>query len=185
MSQFEYVAIPVSLILTFGLARLLNAFPHVLVAPRTYWVHALWCSTALLNLLFFWWSFWSAHDAGAWTLGSYLLALVYPGLCYVGATILVPADPSAQADWHAYFFRIRKPLFTVAALATALNHMIVAARQSLPYMNLGGLLSAGFVALYMLGFFAAGERVQKTVVLANAGLVVAAYAPLIYRPLGS
>ncbi|MBW2390552.1 MAG: hypothetical protein JRG89_19290 [Deltaproteobacteria bacterium] len=31
MTQFEYIAIPVSLIMTFGIVRLLSGLPHLLI----------------------------------------------------------------------------------------------------------------------------------------------------------
>jgi hypothetical protein len=129
--------------------------------------------------------FWNENGVEDWTLGSYLLMLVYPGLCYVGATILVPADASAQPDWHTYFFSIRKVWFAVAAIATSSNLAILVSLRSLPLISPGGLLSMVFVGLYLAGFLLAGELVQKLIVLVNAALVVAAYAPVIYTPLGS
>jgi len=184
VSQFEYVAIPVSLIITFGIARLLNGFPHVLSSQRTYWVHTLWCVTAIINLLLHWWAFWNASSSESWTLASYLGALTYPGLCYVGAAILVPTDPSAQTDWHAYFYSVRKLIFAVAGIATFANSVIAVVAGAFPLVSLGSLVTVGFVDLYIVGFSTPNERSQQVIVLVNAVLVVAVYAPLIYTPLG-
>jgi hypothetical protein len=181
MSQFEYIAIPVSLIMTFGLARLLSGFPYLLTGKRTFWVHTLWCGTAIVNFLFFWWGFWNARHFEDWTLGSYLLTLAYPAMCYVGATILMPTDAAAQTDWHAYFFNVRKPLLAVAAMGSAINLPSVMLFGSVPLTG-AALLTTIFVGLYIVGFLVASERVQKVIVIANAALVLVLYAPAIYRP---
>jgi hypothetical protein len=78
VSQFEYISIPVSLILTFGVARLLSGFQYLFTSRRTYWVHTLWCIQAGLNYLLFWWLHWNTRSIEDWTLGTYLLT---PGSC--------------------------------------------------------------------------------------------------------
>ena len=118
-------------------------------------------------------------------LGRYLLALLNPGLCYVGATILVPSDTSAQTDWHAHFFRVRRPLFAVAAAGAAVLLANATIGGSLPMASLEVALGAGVIGLYLVGFFVASQRAHEIIVVVNAALVVGAYAPLIYRPLGA
>jgi hypothetical protein len=185
VSQFEYVAIPVSLIVTFSLARLLSGFPYLLTSRRTYWVQTLWCITAIVNLLFHWWAFWNASEVEDWTLGGYLLALAYPGLCYIGAMVLVPTGACAETDWHSYFFGIRRLWFSVAAIATLVNVATAVMIGPLPLLSLGSLLGVGITAVYVVGFLVAMERAQKIIVVLNAVFVVAAYAPLINQPIGS
>ena len=184
MSQFEYVAIPISLVLTFGVARLLSGFPHVVIAQRAYWVHAVWCVTALLNLFLFWWAFWSASATAEWTLGLYLWTLLYPALCYVGATLLVPSDASAEPDWRAYYFRIRKPWFALACVANLTTIGTLSVVASTPVLSAEVLLTTAFIALYVLGYLSDREAIQRVVVLLNLAFVLAAYAPLVWRPLG-
>ena len=183
MSQFEYVAIPVSLILTFGVARLLSGFPHVLIAGRAYWVHALWCATAILNLFLFWWSFWNASGEVEWTLGKYLWALLYPAMCFIGAAILVPSDASSEPDWRTYYFRIRKPLFAVAAISTSTTFGTLLLFGSMQVWSVEVAVTASFVALYIFGYFNASESAQRVIVVANLAVVIAAYAPLIWQPM--
>jgi len=183
VSQFEYVAIPVSLIMTFAVARLLSGFPYLLAARRTYWVHTLWCCTAMLNVLVFWWAFWSASEFEGWTLASYLMALLYPAMCYVGATIFMPTHASADTDWREYYFSVRKLIFSIAAIATATNLATIVLLRSVPLASPAGFGSAAFIALYIVGFFSDSERAQGGIVLVNAALIGAVYAPLVYQPL--
>ena len=185
MSQFEYVAIPVSLILTFAVARLLSGFPHVAMTGRAYWVHGLWCITAILNLFLFWWAFWNASRVEEWTLGRYLWSLLYPATCYVGATILVPSDASSEQSWHSYYYRIRKPLLATATVGTSSTLGTLALFDAAPVWSPEVAVTLSFIALYVFGYMNASERVQRTIVVLNFVAVVAAYAPLIWQPLPS
>jgi hypothetical protein len=185
MSQFEYVSIPVSLILTFAVARLLSGFPHLLSGKRTYWVHTLWCIQAITNCALFWCVFWNAHDEESWTLGSYLITLAYPGLLYVGATIFVPSDVGPETDWHRYYFDARKSIFTVAAVATSilLVTSLVVHGESVASPRI--LIGLAFIGLYAVAYISEREGVHKAIVVANAAVIVAAYAPSIYTPFSS
>ena len=184
MSLFEYVSIPVSLILTFGIARLLSGFPYLLSGRGTYWVHTLWCVQALLNYLLFWWLHWNLSSYETWTLGSYLLILLYPALCYLGATIFMPAEASHETDWHAYFFRARRMIFGVSTLATTTLILTGIALGGLSWSNPGTFVGGLAISIYVVGFMTAHETAHKVIVLANAAFVAGAYVPLIYRPIG-
>jgi hypothetical protein len=185
MSQFEYVSIPVSLILTFGVARLLSGFPHLVSGKHTYWVHTLWCIQAIANCALFWWVFWNAHDDESWTLGSYLATLAYPGLLYVGATIFVPADVSPETNWHHYYYDARKSIFTVAAVATSILLLTAVVVHDAPAASPRNFVGLAFIALYIVGYMSEREAVHKAIAVANGAVIIAAYAPAIYTPFGS
>ena len=185
MSQFEYISIPVSLILTFAVARYLGGLPYLLSGKRTYWVHTLWCIQAVTNCILFWWVFWNARDVATWTLGSYLLTLGYPVLIYSAATVLMPSDASPETDWHEYYFGARKLIFSLIALGTFVQVLTAIVLHQLPVVSLGTLIGCGFISLYLTALVSKSEGVHKAIVLANAAAVVVAYAPSIYTPFDS
>jgi len=178
MSQFEYVAIAVSLVLSFGVVRILNGFSHVLNGENRYWVHTLWVVVSLANFAVAWWGFWSASDVPAWHLGSFLAALMYPALLYVGAALLVPGDASRITRWRSHFYGVRRPLFLTYLVATvfALGVGIVAAEWSTLEL-LGGSI---FTAIYTVGLVSRDERVHRTLVIVALATFVAMYVPAIY-----
>jgi len=185
VSQFEYISIPVSLILTFAVARYLSGFPFLVSSKRTYWVHTLWCIQAILNCILFWWVFWNARDVATWTLGTYLLALAYPVLIYSAASVLMPSDASRETDWHEYYFGARRLIFSLIALGTFVQVLTAIVLHQLPVVSIGSLLGFGFISLYLIALVSNSERVHKAIVLANAAAVVVAYAPSIYTPFDS
>ena len=53
MNLFEHVAVAFSMVLSFGVVRLLDGLRPALVPGRRYWVHALWLVQKLLNHAFY------------------------------------------------------------------------------------------------------------------------------------
>src|SRR5437870_6289552 len=99
MNLFEHVAVAFSMVLSFGVVRLLDGLRPALVPGRRYWVHALWLVQKLLNHAFYWWGFLSFREGVAWTVASFLWILLVPGLLFLQATALVTTNPSAVDSW--------------------------------------------------------------------------------------
>ena len=62
MTLFEYITVVVSIVLSFGMIRLLGGLRPALSREGRYWVHVAWVGIKLLNLLLFWWGFWNLRD---------------------------------------------------------------------------------------------------------------------------
>src|SRR5947209_18882359 len=92
MNLFEHVAVAFSMVLSFGVVRLLDGLRPALVPGRRYWVHALWLVQKLLNHAFYWWGFLSFREGVAWTAASFLWILLVPGLLFLQATALVTTN---------------------------------------------------------------------------------------------
>ena len=50
MTHFEYIAVAISIVLSFAVLRLLDALPHVAAREKRYSIQALWVA-----MLLFWW----------------------------------------------------------------------------------------------------------------------------------
>jgi hypothetical protein len=153
LSEFEYISIAVSLVLTFGVARLLNGLPYLFSAQHPYWVHSLWCVQAIVNYAMFWWLFWNFRDVERWTLGSFLLVLLYPAICYVGAALLIPGDASKDTHWRSYFFGARRAIFAVFAMGVTVLAAVGVSLNDAPLFSAPVFVAAGFVALYVVGLY--------------------------------
>ena len=75
MTLFEYLAVAVAVVLSFGAIRLLDGLPHVLARDRRHWVHTIWVVNVLWLHAQFWWVFWSYSGDVAWNYPKFLLAL--------------------------------------------------------------------------------------------------------------
>ncbi|HBD99942.1 MAG TPA: hypothetical protein DC060_17300 [Gemmatimonadetes bacterium] len=58
MTLFEYLAIFLSIVLSFGVIRLLDGMPSALKQGRGYVIHSLWVISLLFVQVQFWWAFW-------------------------------------------------------------------------------------------------------------------------------
>lgn len=183
MSQFEYISVAVSLVLTFSVARLLSGVPYLFLGERGYWVHTLWCTLATVNFATFWWFFWNYHVVQTWTLGSFLMVLSYPAICYVSTVILMPADASSGTDWRAYFFRVRRGIFLVFGISVVMLGAITILVLGAPLLAPPLYLSALFASIYLVGFLSANPRIHGALVVINALAVVGIYGPLINHPI--
>jgi hypothetical protein len=55
MTLFEYVTVAVSIVLSFGVVRLLDGLRAAALPECRYWVHLAWIPTKLLNHALYWW----------------------------------------------------------------------------------------------------------------------------------
>ena len=188
MSQFEYLAIAVSLILSFTTARYLGGLPSLIGGAGRYWVCVLWALQSLVNVFMYWWTFWTWNEFEGWNLGVFLLILLYPSSTYIGAVILIPNHSESVADWQTYFIeRVRRPFFSVAAISTLLSITVAgfyrSALQASEDVEAVYVWAATgyFVALYIVGFWSSSPRVQAFVVLGNLLGIAFVYAPIAFQ----
>ncbi len=110
MTQFEYIAIAYSMVLSFTVLRALSVLPHAVRIGRRYWVHTTWVCLTLGTTLLLFWNFWLYREI-EWTLPRLALVLANPSILYVMASLLAPGDSPATESWREYFFSIRLRFF--------------------------------------------------------------------------
>lgn len=116
MTLFEYLGVLISIVLSFGIIRLLDGIPFAFARGRGrgYWVHATWVVLILWLHVQYWWAFWSYKEVD-WNYPKFLLALGAPLLIYSLAITLVPRDASAVSSWREHFYGIRVRFFSLYA----------------------------------------------------------------------
>ena len=96
MSTFEFISVLLSIVVGLALTRLLSGVGRALEIRRRlrfYWVQAVWVANVAL-------------------------LLVYAGLHFLLAVLILPTDLEKGADLEAHFFEVRPWFFTLLALAT-------------------------------------------------------------------
>jgi hypothetical protein len=164
LTQFEFFAVAVSIILALGIGRLLDGVLPSLQSSRHYWVHFLWVIQKLLNHILWWWGSWSANSFENWNLAWFLWILAGPIVLYLQATALVTTTPNDIESWEEHFFKIRRWFFagniTIAAL-------LLLGRVTTP-INLSpsvtiGLMALAFIAV--IGIATDNRRVHGVLVV--------------------
>ena len=143
MTLFEYLAIAVSLVLSFTAMRLVAGLPSATQLDRRYWVHLIQVLANLGVTVNWFWIFWSYSDA-AWTLPKFWLVLGIPGSMYFIACSLIPERPDEVRDWRDLYYLVRWRLFggiTVLALIVTLSATVVLEMPWSHPMRLGHAVS--------------------------------------------
>ena len=162
MTLFEYIAVPVSIVLSLSAAKLLGAARHVFRPGARYWVHAAWVVEMLFVHVLVWWSIWSVREFTSWTMATFALVLMSPAVLYVASSALVTDSPEAVESWEAHFFEVRRAFFSaylVLVLGGALRRAILATG---PMFRPDEFFSFAYL---LVGAWSADRRIQTGVVL--------------------
>lgn len=170
MSEFEYLLVINSLLLSFAIARMIGGLQHVFAAGRRYWIHAVWVVAAIVNILFSWWIVFQYRDA-AWTYLRFVLWLTPSALLLYVANLLVPENAGDIENWRDRFYEIRKRLMAAhvlfAGFVIAINY--VALDPQPPGSLVGPVPGALIVAI---GYAFENEGVQGAVVILELAVLV-------------
>ncbi len=151
MTLFEYLAVFVSIVLSFGVIRLLDGIPVVVRRGRYYLIHAIWVSIILFMHVNYWWVLWSFNVGIAWNYPRFLLVLASPVLLYSLAITLVPRDTDSAESWRSHFYSVHTRFFAVFAawwLVIGLANLFV---LSQPLFNGFRLTQGTFIVLCLVG----------------------------------
>jgi hypothetical protein len=153
MTLFEYLAVSVSVVLSFGAVRLLDALPHTLSRDKRYWVHTIWVVNVLWFHAQFWWVFWSYNSDVLWSYPKFLLALTQPGLLYSLAVTLVSTNASTITSWHNHFYRVRTRFCVLFALWFSAITLSMWFLLHVPIFHFVRAIQGGFLVLFVVGAF--------------------------------
>ena len=113
MSQFEYVAVLISIIVGLSLTQLLRGVGRLVATedgPRPYWVHLVWTFYAfMMTALFWWWEFRLA--AADWSLPMYIGVIIYATLYFFLSLVVQPGRLDGINSYKEYYYSRRSWIF--------------------------------------------------------------------------
>ena len=186
MSEFEYLAVLVSLILGLGIAHLLSGVAqtiHRRSRAKLDLIHSLWSAAVFAVLVLNWWVFFQWQGVTDWSFELFLAVIVWAVIFFLLAYLLYPPELAEHEDYGAVFEQNRS-WFLGLFIATNLADIgLTALRGSLtdpPYY----LLFVGhFIVLGALGLVIRSRRFHTA--LASWVFVVAlSWAFVVRRFLG-
>jgi hypothetical protein len=182
MTLFEYVTVAVSIVLSFGVVRLLDGLRAAAVPERRYWVHLVWIPTKLLNHALYWWGLWALHENAAWNFALFLWVLVFPATLYLQSTALVTTSPGDVSSWREHFFEIRSWFFAINLFL--ILHTLVSSWLLLgvPVMHPSRLPFVLMLILNVLG--ATSDNPRLHAVIATSALLsqILGFGLVLFRP---
>lgn len=163
MTLFEYLSVLVSIILSFGIIRLLEGLPAAMKKDGGYLIQGLWVIIALWLHIHVWWVLWSYREA-AWDYPRFLIVLADPLLLYSLAITLVPRDLTPGGSWRDHFYRVRVRVFVLLAAWMAVVSVLNWRVLDYPLLSRIRLGHLGFIALCGVGAASSRPKVQGFVV---------------------
>jgi len=182
MTLFEYVTVAVSIVLSFGVVRLLDGLRSALLPERRYWVHFLWIPTKLFNHALYWWGLWALREVVSWNLASFLWVLLFPGTLYLQSTALVTTSPGGVASWRDHFYEIRAWFYWINV--ALILHTLVSSTLFLgtPVLDLSRLPFAFMLVLNVLGARSDDPRLHAVIAALALLTQILGFGALMFRP---
>ena len=123
MSQFEYIAVLVSVIAGLGVVHLLSGVARFISTRgewKPYWVHLLWTWNVFHFIVFFWWFVWRWSEISQWQLLLFLFILIYAVAVYLLCAVLFPPGEQ-KTDFREIYFQNRAPFFGLWAVLIVID----------------------------------------------------------------
>ncbi len=182
MTLFEFVTVAVSIVLSFGIVRLLDGLRPAFDAGRRYWAHAIWLVITLNGHVMTWWTLWSLARDVEWNYGRFLWLLVGPGILYLMSTALVTDEPRAVPSWRDHYFEIRRWFFGTAALFSLNVHLTSYLLYGRPLLDTGSVLGVIILAGALLGFWSSNPRLHGAIAVVLLALNFLGMGALVFSP---
>ena len=117
MTSFEYITIPVSIVLALGLGRVLTAFIGLVDRQRRDWLHLVWCLSLAAGMLGQWLAIWPLNTNQVWNGFEFFVVMFSPILYFTAAHVLVPGNLDSVDSWAEHLSKIARPLLILMLLS--------------------------------------------------------------------
>lgn len=169
MSEFEYAAMVVSIVMALGITEILRHIADTvrdLNSKPIYWVHSLWLLLLLKTHMDFWVQMWLFRELVQ--IGSGLVyILVGPAMLFIATRTLLP-DSNSDEDMAALFYKRKNAFFAIMAIIAFWSIVSIPQQINIVIVALGIL----GVSLYVACIVINKPVFHKSVVLLVAALEV-------------
>jgi hypothetical protein len=138
MSQFEYLAVFVSIVFGISVTHILAGVIRSIYRGRIDETHIVLTLFFFVVLILNWWTGYNWHDQEVWSFGLFLVIIVWSVTHYVGAITLYPPQTTGLSHPLEY----RRNWFLWAFIAVAATDMLQTAAR-------GGLLDPWYYVVFV------------------------------------
>jgi hypothetical protein len=160
MSMFEYLMVMVSIIMGLGMTQTLRGLSKIVRGDKPYLAVSLWASFFIYLYIQNWWAFWDLNTVGAWNQAYFILVISIPCAMFAATELLLPMGATADTDWRAHFFSVRRWFFLVmivfTTVATMESWLLLGVPLTHPYRVMQGTI----LALLVVGLLSKHPRIQ-------------------------
>ena len=148
MSQFEYVAVLISIIVGLALTQILRGVGQMVTmknGPRPYWVHLVWTFYLFMVIpLFWWWEF--RLGSIDWSLPIYLVVIIYATLFFFISLVVQPSNLDGVSDYKEYYYSHRRWIFGLLIAITSWDFIDTAMKGVDHFF---GIIDAGYLVVQL------------------------------------
>ena len=183
MTLFEYITIASSLILSFGVARLVSGIPELVRSDKRYWLHLLWVFGLLANYPLMFWQMWNYRVVENWQFFSFLLVIATPCACLLTAHFLIPTNPREDTDWEQHYYDNRRGIFGSLVFASFFTLYSTFVLLDVEADNPSRILGVGSIAFLLILAWSGSKKVHVGMTVGMG--VIASLMFIAYRLPGS
>jgi hypothetical protein len=166
VSQFEYVAVLVSIIVGLALTQILRGVGRMVTTkdgPRAYWVHLVWTFYVFMNIAMFWW--WEFRLGMVdWSLSIYLVLITYATLLFFISLLVQPGNLAGINSYKEYYYSRRRWIFGLLIVISLWDFVDSFMKGVDHFLGLGTeylIIQTTFIAACALASITQNERYHK------------------------
>jgi hypothetical protein len=170
MSQFEYVAVLISIIVGLALAQILRGIGRIATdknGPKPYWVHSVWTIYLFFYTTMFWW--WEFQLVSSeWSLLLYVVLIVYATLLFFASLVFQPSNLEGIRSFKEYYYEKRQVLYSTFIGINVWDVVDTLAKGTIHLTELGAVYVGGTalnLVAAVLAIYTTNERYHQFVVL--------------------
>lgn len=156
MSEFDYLAVLISIVLGLGMSHVLSTSAQLVRyrrAVRFYTPTLLWLLILFLVHVQIWWAVFELRSVREWSFIGFMLVLAVPVLAYSMSVLLAPDfDRETLVDLRGSYFEQRRWFYALFGLLPAASLAQELAIRGFIIGDADPLFRLGFILLAILGF---------------------------------
>lgn len=173
MSIFEYLMVLVSIIMGLGLTQALRGLSKIARSDTRCLPLTLWAGILVYLYVQAWWAFWDLNGVATWNQGYFTLLVLIPCIMFGATELLLPMGKTAETNWHAHFFKVRRwffgMMFMFSSLATLQTFVLLGVPLAHPYR----VIQVAILSLHVIGFTVASPRVHRWLPIFAIAIILA------------
>jgi hypothetical protein len=165
---FEHCRLILGMVLSLGVARLLNGVAKFVQHPKKvkiFPVHLLWVFAIMLHLILFWWWEFRLVYVSEWSFEEYLLLICYALDIFLLCSLLFPDDISDYSGYEHYFMSRRRWFFGIFGFSFLIDFFDTAVKGATYFHSLGWeypVRNILCIALSIVAMFVSNKKAQMS-----------------------
>jgi hypothetical protein len=175
LSEFEYLAVLISIVLGLGITQLLSGFGRWLEHRSAFDAYApaiLWAAILLVLHVQAWWSMFVLRHHLDWTFGQFSVVLLQPIALFLLATLVLPSATASSPELRSNYYAQRPWFFGLLVLllvVSVLKDLVLSGSLPEP-INLG--FHVAFLIAAVAGVFVARESFHRAIAYVAAAMII-------------